>query len=403
MTETGTENLLKIYKEEMYAELNNILSYWTKNTCDNLNGGFIGRIDERNIPYTDSPKGAVLNSRILWAFSEAYSITKNEEHLHIARVAYNYLASNFIDKKYGGVYWALNADGTPLDSKKQVYAIAFAVYGCCSFFKVSGTAAAKSIAIELFTTIEQYSYDEKYTGYLEAFTVDWKQVDDLRLSKKDANEKKTMNTHLHILEAYTSLYLIWPNEIVKEKIVKLVKNFTDHIIDANTHHLTLFFNEQWTLRSTTISYGHDIEAAWLIQEAANTIKEFPLINRIKILSAKLADAASQGLDEDGSLWYEYKSSENFYIKEKHWWVQAEAMVGFFNSWQITGEQVYLTRSFKVWEYVKYFIMDHQYGEWLWGRNEDGTIMDKQDKVGIWKCPYHNSRACIEIIKRINNI
>lgn len=399
----SNKNFLEVYKNELSAELNSILAYWMENTCDNGNGGFIGRIDENNIAHADAPKGAVLHSRILWSFSEAYCITGNEKHLHIARIAYQYLLSNFIDKKYGGIYWTLTAEGKPLDTKKQVYALAFAIYGCSAFFKASGRQDALATAIELYRTIEKYSYDQIHTGYLEAFTQEWQLLNDLRLSNKDANEKKSMNTHLHVLEAYTSLYHIWPDAGLKQKIVLLIRNFSEHIVDAENHHLILFFDDCWHPKSSTVSYGHDIEAAWLLVDAAETIKELSLVQITKNLSLKIAEAAAQGLDKDGGLWYEYEPSGNHFVKEKHWWVQAEAMVGFFTCWQITGAPIYLERSLKSWKYVKGFIKDLQFGEWIWGRNEDGTIMSNQDKAGIWKCPYHNSRSCMEIIKRINNL
>ena len=397
------KTLLENYRNEMMAELNAILSYWTTNTCDNMNGGFIGRIDENNIPHPDAPKGSVLNSRILWAFSSAYLITKNEEQLHIAGIAYHYISNKFIDKTYGGVYWSLNAKGEPLDTKKQIYALAFAIYGCSAYFAASNNEAAKNTAIELYNTIEQYSYDEQYTGYSDAFARDWKEMEDIRLSAKDANEKKTMNTHLHVLEAYAALYRIWPDDLLKDKITLLIKNFTEHIIDANTHHLILFFDEQWNAKSATISYGHDIEAAWLLQEAAGSINDLPLLDTVKNITIKITDATAEGLDNDGGLWYEYESASSHFIKEKHWWVQAEAMVGFFNAWQLTNDQAYLQKSLQSWQYVKVFIKDKKYGEWYWGRNENGTIMQRQDKTGMWKCPYHNSRACMEIISRINQL
>jgi cellobiose epimerase len=399
--EIATDTFLLKYKNEMMAELDAILSYWINNTCDNVNGGFIGRIDENNIPYINAPKGAVLNSRILWAFSSAFTITKNEKYLHIARIAYNYLVNKFIDQKYGGVYWSVTAYGRPLDTKKQIYALAFSIYGCSAYFEASKNEAARNTAIELYHTIEKHSFDTQYTGYLDAFARDWTGMEDIRLSAKDANEKKTMNTHLHILEAYTTLYQIWPDTGLKEKITLLLKNFTTHIIDANTHHLQLFFDEQWNTKAATISYGHDIEAAWLLQEAAEKIQDGPLINGIKNIAIKITGAAAGGLGTDGGLWYEYEPSSGHYTKEKHSWVQAEAMVGFFNAWQLTGDKTYLQKSWGSWQYVQSCIWDKQYGEWYWGRNEDGALMQGQDKVGIWKCPYHNSRACIEIINRIS--
>ena len=395
-----TTAILKEYSNEMKAELDSILSYWAKNTCDNVNGGFIGRIDENNTSYPDAPKGSVLNSRILWAFSSAYVVTKNEENLHLARVAYNYIIANFIDKEYGGIYWSLNAKGEPLDTKKQIYALAFAIYGCSAYFTASNNEAAKNTAIELYNTIEKYSFDAAYTGYLDAFTRDWKTLDDLRLSAKDANEKKTMNTHLHVLEAYTALYGIWPDVELKDKIILLIKNFINHIVDYNTHHLVLFFDEQWNPKSTTISYGHDIEAAWLLLEAAEVTADLSLIKIAKNFAVKIASSASEGLDKDGGLWYEYEPTANHYLKEKHSWVQAEAMIGFFNAWQLTNNKLFLDKSLQSWKYIQAFIKDQLYGEWYWGRNKNGIIMEGQDKVGIWKCPYHNSRACIEIIRRI---
>ena len=395
-----TTDFLKEYSIEITAELNSILSYWAKNTCDNVNGGFIGRIDENNNSYPDAPKGSVLNSRILWAFSSVYAVTKKDEHLHLARIAYNYIVAHFIDKEYGGIYWSLNAKGAPLETKKQIYALAFAIYGCSAYFTASNNEAAKNIAIELYKTIEQYSFDAIYTGYLDAFTREWKTQEDLRLSAKDANEKKTMNTHLHVLEAYTALYKIWPDVELKDKISLLIKNFINHFINPITHHLILFFDEHWTPKSSTISYGHDIEAAWLLLEAAESIVDLSLIKIAKDLAVKIASSVLQGLDKDGGLWYEYEPVANHFIKEKHSWVQAEAMIGFFNAWQLTNNKLFLDKSLQSWKYIQAFIKDQLNGEWYWGRNKNGIIMEGQDKVGIWKCPYHNSRACIEIIRRI---
>jgi len=395
--------LLISYQTEARQELAAILAYWMANTKDVLNGGFIGKIDENNVPDIQAPKGSVLNSRILWAFSAAYKVTGNPAHLDMARVAFKYILTYFVDKEFGGVYWSVTASGQPLDTKKQIYALAFAVYGCSAYYEASGDETAKTTAIELYNTIEKYSFDEVNTGYLEAFTNNWQPISDLRLSDKDANEKKTMNTHLHVLEAYTALYKIWPDVRLKEQLVQLLHNFTQHIINQQTGHLNLFFDERWASRSTLISYGHDIEAAWLLVEAAEVINDPYLIQEIKNMAVKITAAAEQGIDKDGSLWYEYEPEARQLIKEKHWWVQAEAMVGFFSSWQITGNKKYLDNSIQAWAYTKTCIKDDAYGEWLWGRNADGSIMGGQDKAGMWKCPYHNSRACIEIINRITRL
>ncbi|MES2892966.1 MAG: AGE family epimerase/isomerase [Bacteroidota bacterium] len=409
MIDNSTESLsservarLVQFRKELSQELNDILSYWIKNTYDALNGGFIGRIDENNVAYPNAPKGAVLNSRILWSFSAAYALTNDPEHLHLARIAFNYFQAYFIDKEFGGVYWTVDPQGKPLDTKKQVYALAFAIYGCATYYEVSKSEAAKEIAIGLFNTIEEHSFDTVNTGYLEAFTRDWQPLDDLRLSAKDANEKKTMNTHLHVLEAYTSLYRIWPNEKLKGRVDTLLDNFKQHIVDGSGH-LRLFFDERWNAKADTVSFGHDIEASWLLFDAAELINQASGLADVKRLSLHIASAAQEGLDSDGGLWYEYENFNQHLIKEKHWWVQAEAMVGFFNAWQLSGDGAYLEKSVDAWEFVKKSLKDQVHGEWFWGITSTGSVMEKQDKVGVWKCPYHNSRACIEIIHRINKM
>jgi cellobiose epimerase len=392
--------LLQNFKKELEAELKNILAYWMEYDIDEQFGGFIGRVDHFNKADMHADKGSVLNSRILWTFSAAYRLTKNPAYLKYAERAYNYFIEHFIDKKYRGVYWSVHYNGDPADKKKQVYAQSFAVYALSEFCIAAGLAAAKQHAIDLYDVIEQYSFDKTKGGYIDAFTETWADMQDTSLSAKDANEKKTMNTHLHILEAYSNLYRVCPTEILRVKIKNLLQNFSEHIIDKDSGHLILFFDEHWNRKSTIISYGHDIEAAWLLPEAAEVINDKELIERTKEMAVKMASAASEGLDTDGGLWYEYEPAENYLIKEKHWWPQAEAMVGFFNAWQVSNHEMYLQSALSSWNFIKKYIRDPQTGEWVWGINADHSVMQGQDKIGIWKCPYHNGRACMEIIKRI---
>ncbi|MFI5157720.1 MAG: AGE family epimerase/isomerase [Sphingobacteriales bacterium] len=395
------ENQLSILKNELNEELGSILNYWMNNTIDEVYGGFMGRIDENNKVVVNAPKGSVLNARILWSFSAAYNLIQNPDYLQYAERAYEYIVDHFIDKECGGVYWSIDYKGTPLDTKKQVYANAFTIYGLSEYYIASGNEEAKTLAIELYNLLVEKSFDTKNTGYLEAFTRDWQPINDLRLSAKDANEKKTMNTHLHVLEAYTTLYRIWQPEELKLQIETLIHNFLDHFIDPKTHHCLLFFDEDWNSKSGLISYGHDIEVTWLLQQAAEVINNKLLLEKIQAINISITETTISGLDSDGGLWYEYEPAEHQPIKQKHWWVQAEAMVGFYNTWQITGDEKYLTIADKNWQYIKAKILDKNNGEWLWGRDENGEIMKGEDKAGIWKCPYHNSRACIEIIKRIS--
>lgn len=391
--------ILNPYQAEMSAELSSILDFWMKHTIDEKQGGFIGRMNNDNVPDNTAPKGVVLNSRILWTFSAAYQLEKKPEYLHMASRAYTYIVDHFIDRKYGGVYWSVDHNGAPLDARKQIYGLAFCIYGLAEYHKASGEKMALHLAKDLVEQIEKNSFDNRGGGYLEAFTQGWKLIADLRLSEKDDNEKKTANTHLHIIEAYANLYMVWPDEKLKESIKHLLDIFEQYMIDPQTAHLNLFMDENWTVKSSLVSYGHDIEAAWLLLDCARVLNNENYIIRFKELSIRLAEAAAEGLDKDGGLWYEYDAEKDHLIKEKHSWPQAEAMIGFLNAYQLTGKERYLEYFINSWEFIKKHIKDNDKGEWFWGVHEDYAVMDKE-KAGFWKCPYHSARACMEIYKRV---
>ena len=398
-----TENVqvLSRYHTEAADELSAILEYWINNTIDEKQGGFFGTVDNNNVPDLAAVKGIVLNSRILWTFSAAYTLYREKQYLNLASRAYTYIVDHFIDRKHGGVYWSVDNTGKAADGRKQIYGLAFCIYGLTEYYKASKDAVALHIAENLFDHIEKYSLDKVNGGYLEAFTQGWKLTGDMRLSEKDDNEKKTMNTHLHIIEAYANLYSVWPGEKLHESIKHLLDVFEKHFIDREYHHLHLFMDEKWNVRSPLVSYGHDIEAAWLLLDCAETTGNEGYITRFKELSIRMAEAAIEGLDTDGGLWYEYDPAANELIKEKHSWPQAEAMIGFMNAYQLTGEEKYLDHSLNAWDFVKQHIKDNTKGEWFWGVNADYSVMQKE-KAGFWKCPYHNARACIQLMNRITN-
>ncbi|PWB23727.1 AGE family epimerase/isomerase [Flavobacterium sp. HTF] len=390
---------LKQLKTELSAELENILSYWSKNTIDTQNDGFIGQIDNHENAIENAEKGSVLNARILWSFSSAYQTTKNEEHKHIAKRAFEFLSAYFYDSEFGGLFWSINVDKTPKDTKNQIYALAFAIYGLSEYYVISKDEKALAIAINLYLRIQKHSYDPVHKGYLEAFTRDWQAIEDLRLSEKDANEKKTMNTHLHIVEAYANLFKVWPDKTLQNDITLLLETIEKHFINTENGHLSLFFDENWIEKPDVISYGHDIEAAWLLLQCAEISENKTLIANYKKHAVQMAEVTREGLDTDGGLWYEFDPEKNELIAEKHWWVQAEALIGFYNAYQLTGNEIYLDIVFKNWDFIKNHILDTKNGEWFWGIYKDYSLIEK-DKAGFWKCPYHNSRACLELINRI---
>ncbi len=388
---------LKVEVEEVLK--NNILSYWKNNLVDIENGGFLGQITGDEIIKRDAPKGAVLNARILWTYSAAYRVLKDDAYLQIAKRAKDFLLDYFYDKKEGGIYWLLDYKGNPIETKKQIYALGFGVYGLSEYYRATNDKEALDYAIKLYQTIEEHSFDRENNGYLEAFTKDWKLIEDMRLSEKDSNEQKTMNTHLHILEPYTNLYRVWKDNSLKKQLKNLINLFLDKIIDHQSHHLNLFFDNNWNSKSEVISYGHDIEAAWLLYEAALVLDDSETLEKIKSVVPHIVKAAEKGFQPDGSMVYEKNKDTGQIDRERHWWVQAETVIGFLNQYQYFNDEISLNKALDCWQFIQQNLIDWENGEWFWSIYEDGSINRKDDKAGIWKCPYHNSRMCLEIIER----
>lgn len=365
----------------------NILPYWAR-LQDPVRGGFYGQVTGKEVLVPDAPRGAILNARILWTFAAAYRLLGDTEYRHIAERQYGYFVDHFIDPVHDGVYWSVTADGQPLDTHKQTYAQAFALYALAEYAQIN--ADALPLAIRLFQTIEQHTADPIYGGYIEGLTADWQPLDDMRLSDHDKNTAKSQNTHLHVLEAYTALYRVWSDPVLKSKIQALHTIFRDHLMDTDTHHINLFFNLDWSLASDEASYGHDIETSWLMDEALTAIGE-----RDDDFVWQVGRAADEGLNSDGSLRYETHDANI------QWWVMAEAVVGYFNLYTRFGNPQDLAHAKAAWHYIDTHLIDHQHGEWYWDCAPDGTPNTTNDKAGFWKCPYHNARMCMEIITRLN--
>ena len=366
----------------------NILSFWWNQMRD-PNGGFYGRMDGRGQLHPDAERGAVMNARLLWAFSAAYRVLHKPEYLEAADWAKDYIESHFLDHDYGGVYWSVNADGSPLDTKKQTYAIGFMIYGFSEYARATGDEQAKQQAIALYNAIEAHAYDAEHEGYLEAMTREWQPIADMRLSDKDENAAFTMNTHLHVLEPYTNLYRIWPDEHLAKKQRTLIRIFTDRLFNPSTHHVDCFFDNEWHGRRDIASYGHDIEAAWLLNEATKVIQ----IEAIP-QTTLIAQAALEGLQADGSMIHENTDAS------RQWWVECEAVVGFVDQWSLTGDETWYHRAAHTWKYLTTHLIDRNGGEFFWAILPDGTPDTDNDKAGFWKCPYHNSRMCLELIERL---
>ena len=448
---------------QVHKELiENILPFWMEKMCT-PSGGLLGRISGDGQPDHSAQVGGIMTARVLWTFASAYRVLKDDGscspetlqgYLDMALRAKRLILDRFYDKEYGGTFWSLDSDLRPADTKKQIYAIAFTIYGLAELHRACGDTEALEYAVELFRAIEDHSFDSVLDGYFEAFTKSWEPIEDMRLSDKDANESKTMNTHLHVLEAYTCLYRVWKDPLLENRLRGLILVFEKYILGTDGH-LKLFFDDSWNCGYDIVSYGHDIEASWLLHEAALVLGDAGVLARVEALVPKIVKAASEGFTPEGGMIYEKTGGRACdgcdegpgdtgveVDADRHWWVQAESVVGYFNLWEHFGtadeagdggrsevgdggesgtgdgdrsetgdggeseagdgkeQPSGLENAIMCWEFIKENLIDRDGGEWFWSLLADGSVNREDDKAGFWKCPYHNGRMCMEVMERV---
>lgn len=378
----------------------NILPFWINHTVDRENGGFYGAVTNSGLANNQVERSSVLCSRILWTFSTASRIYKDPACLQMAHWAFTELSTRFHDPVHQGVYWSINHLGIPVNDRKHTYAQAFAIYGLSAYYLATADETSLALARNLYQQIETYTADPINGGNIECRARDWSTLPDMRLSTKDLNSSKSMNTLLHLTEAYTSLYSIWKDASLKRRLEDLLQIFLTHIIDSSTAHQRLFFDDRWNSLSDHVSFGHDIESSWLLLETAETIQNSVVLQQVQSISLNMAAAVyNQALGADGSLIYE--SSPRKQVLSRQWWAHAEAVVGFYNAWQLSGQQHYLQASSLSWQYIQAHFIDRKHGDWYKVLRPDGTPVLSHHKVGPWECPYHHARMCMEMIRRLS--
>lgn len=412
------------FTNEFYQSINeelfqNILPYWDKYSKDEKNTGFFGKIDNDNVQDAECQRSIVMTSRFLWTYSAVARFTKDAKYLAMADFAYKVIIEKYFDKENDGVYWSIMPDGTPKVDKKQIYGQAFCCYGLSEYAAAVQelkkdeelAATAMNKALDIYNLLEYHALDKENGGYIEACAKDWSKTNDMILSPKDMNCPKSMNTNLHVMEAYTNLYRTLPvvfadsksiQSEVGQSLANLITVTQEKILQKNAH-LGMFFDMDWNLLADEISYGHDIEASWLLWEAACELKDEELKEQIRDDVIKMAEVAlDEGFDkENGCL-------ENFLLhsttnpkrdRTRVWWNQAEAMNGFYNAWQMTGHQKYQEACIQQWNWIQNHQVDKTNGEWWSALDQNGTPILAEDKGGNWKTSYHNGRTCLELLRR----
>lgn len=371
-----------------------IVPFW-KNLRDDQNGGYIGQVEFDLTQKPEAERGCILNSRILWFFSEAYRALQDPSLLEEADHAYEMLL-RMMDKEHGGVYWSMNADGTVFDSTKHTYNQGFAIYALSAYARASGKKEPLKLAEELFQLVESRCFDGE--GYLEAFTADWKPESNEKLSENGVEAGRTMNTLLHILEGYTGLYEAGGSEKVQERLVWIMNTWADKIYNPEKRRQEVFFDLSYHTLIDLHSFGHDIETSWLMDHTLDVLGDETLTARLRPMLLAMAEHTLQAAYRSGN-GFSNESENGVVDTTRVWWVQAEALLGFLNAWEHTGEKRYLEAVRSQWQYIREKVVDPRPGsEWFWSVREDGTPIEKPI-VEPWKCPYHNGRMCLEVLRR----
>jgi mannobiose 2-epimerase len=378
----------------------NILPFWSRRVADRAARTFHGRVGNDGAVDPAAERGALLTSRILWTYAAAFRHYGDPLYRDMADLAHEDLMTRYRDQEHGGFFWSVGADGRVLRDRKQVYGQVFALYALAEYHAATKERAALDAAQALFGLLEKHARDPQAGGYFEAFARDWSPIGDVRLSPADQNDPKSQNTMLHVMEAYTRLLAVWRDDALRAALREVVELMLTRVFDAKTNHLGLFFAADWRPTSDKISYGHDIEAAWLLNRAATTLGDAALLERTRAVALKIADTTlAEGVDADGGL-FNTGGPAGITDDTKEWWPQAEAVVGFIDAWQVSGDGRYLTAAEKTWAFIEAYLVDQKNGEWFRGVNRDGHVITTFEKAGFWKCPYHNGRMGLEAVTRL---
>jgi mannobiose 2-epimerase len=407
---------VKTYRERFNRELvENILPFWIKYGLKPGKEGFYGAADLKGNP-VEANLSCVLVSRILWTYSAAAAEFGDQAYREMAELAYKVLQEHFRDPVNDGYFMEIGPDGHPAADIKHTYAQAFVIYSLAKYYELKRDPEILAVMEGFFSLLERIAKDPAHPGYFEAFTRDWQLYEVNRMA--DHNEPRSMNTHLHVMEAYAALCHVWPDARVKGRLKELLLLFLDKIIRPSGH-LGIFFSvdfDEVEASRGTCSFGHDIEASWLLLEAAGILGDTDILIRMKQACIRMADAvAREGVDQDGGLFLESTRYGSHLRTNKHWWPQAENLVGFMNAFEMTGDPKYWMIVKKAWNFIDTCVIDHEHGEWFTKVSrlgipykveppDDPSPYYRNDwKIDPWKCPYHNGRAMMELIKRIDRI
>lgn len=399
------EKLQKLYDLAVDELTNNILPWWIEHDVDEEHGGFYGAVTNDNAPVPHATRFITLNARLVWTFSAAYRVMGNPEYKKMADRAYNYFIKYFWDDEYNAANNRVDEFGDPVSKQRYIYGEAFAIYGLSEYARAMGCNEALEYARKLVASLEKHVYDPVYKGYFESCKPDWTHDPWTRGVNRLPTDEKTMNNHLHLIEAYTCLLRTDKSDFMQNKVREHLYVMLNKIVDHDIHHYFYFQARDWKPTTQEISFGHDIEGAWLMMETAEVLGEPEAMRYTKDTCMNMARACyEQGFrKEDGAMLSEYDPVTGYSSPFLSWWEQNEAVVGFLNAWEVTGEEKYLDASLKCFEFAREHFVDHENGGWFVRLSLDGKTVLSTDKVNDYTCPYHNSRMCMEIIERYRKL
>jgi len=409
---TVNEKLLNLKERADWNARECIFPFWTSEyILDEENGGFYGKVTRDMEIVKDEPRSLVLTGRMVYAFSNAWMLYRDEIYLDRAKRAFDYLEKYFYDPVYGGAYSTVSYKGEVIDDNKPTYAESFLIMAAAAYYHATRDQRAYEIALESFRIMEE-KVKIAPGVYRNGFTRDWSKPAEMRFGsgRRAVSMPDGIMFQHHLCQAYEQLYRATNDPIVGKALREFSEYICETLYDPEYRCFKGFMDKEGNRLGTRQSFGHDCEISYLAMDIAELVGDDELISKTKdVCKAVLKQVLENDFDSYGSLFNGGDLATGQREESRVWWAQAEAVTAMLCGYELTGDTAYLDACMKQLEYIEKYFVDRKDGDWF-----NNVIVDEQgwrivdgmhgfDKLNAGKCPFHNSHMCFEVIRRVDRI
>ena len=379
-------------KQQLLDELGHVLHIWEDRSWD-AQRRIWRTMGCDNRPLASGRRSGVLISRVLWACSAAKNLTGDAHYAQLAQTAYEDLCANYLDKEFGGVYNDLNADGSVLDDRKVSYNQSYAIYALSEYYRATGCEEALAKAMDIYALIEHSAWDAVRGGYHTVCDRVWRVQPD----------SFTMDTHLHLMEAYTNLHKAKADPAVARSLRQCVEALRSRFLRPSG---ALYQNLQLTWEPTADTsdrFGDEGECVWMMAEAAAQLGDEAYTAQVMEAVRAMADnIVAVGYDKDHGGVYDRLNADGSMSTDKLWWEESEAATGLLYAYALFGEERFARGALGIWDFMRTYFLNAD-DEWNWKTRADGSFIPITDPASPLKCPYHSARIavlCVPVLERL---